>query len=103
MNTRKPKTFTDFQEYAQLLLASRIFSEYLETKAILMATRNLESMNGRNSSDFPAEDVEPESYVEHWIKEYMVGGTEEWRAGVSNYFMKLLGNYPNAMNNKEDS
>ncbi|MHA1591098.1 MAG: hypothetical protein ACTSUP_01175 [Candidatus Heimdallarchaeaceae archaeon] len=95
----RPKTFNDFQEYAQLLLASKIFHEFIEIRVVLAATRELEAMGDhkRGVSDFPEEDIEPESFVENWIKENIIGGTKEWREGVSKYFIKLFVNYPNSL------
>ena len=101
--TREPKKFDDFKEYSQLLLESRIFSEYLETVATLAAARNLEFMSGKEVSDFPLGNVEPESYVERWIKNNVRGGTEEWKDGVGGYFLKLFANYSKAISEGENN
>jgi len=92
----RSKMFDDFQEYAQVLLASRIFHEYLMTVNALTAARKLE--NGEKPSVFPLTNVEPEYFCESWIKEYVVGGTEEWRENVFKYFIKLVVNYFSALN-----
>ena len=97
MEVRKRKQFDDFQEHSQLLLASRIFNEYLETRATIIAARRLERMNPKLHSNFPTQDMEPELFVDSWIKEYVYRASPEWKEGVFRYFIKLLVNYPNAM------
>ena len=95
------KRMDDFQEYSQLLLASKIFNEYLETKATVAAARNLEIARGRTKSYFPA-NVCPETYCDSWIAERVKGVEEDWKEGVFQYFIQLVVNYPNVFKEPEE-
>lgn len=97
MRKQEPRTFNDFQAYAQLLVASQMFNNYLGTRATLKMARKLEHKSGRTYSCFPEGDVEPEWYAENWIKEHIVRGTEKWKESVFKYFINLLVNYSSEM------
>ena len=93
MTEPKIETIDDFQIYGQVVLANKIFTEYLQARSTLGAIRRLEIHNKRKEFGFPDPFIEPERYAECWIKERVVGGTQEWKEGISDTFIKIYSEY----------
>ena len=89
----KQKTSGEFKKYSQLLLATKIFNEYIDVMATLISIRRLNTMYARGAAHFPTENVEPEKYVEDWLNSNLICGDEDFRHGILEYFSKLFIDY----------
>ncbi len=101
MSEYNPKDFEEFQIQSMLLLASRMFNEYLSSRNCISIGRRLEFESGVKKTVFPKRDMEPEYFAEQWLKENTSGGTQSWRDGILEFFTKLLINFPTVLKERE--